>query len=204
MTDQLIINNRQKGIGALVGLFVFFAAFFFMPGAVECKEDSLTSFGEGEVKVRLYSDYFCSPCRGMEPDIEPVISKLVRDKIITLIFVDTPFYRNSGLYVRYFLYAMNAKKDLETALFVRRSLIEAAKSMLDSEEKLQTFLKGKKIALKPFDPKPVFDILSRYMKEDDIQATPTCVIDLDGKKSKYLGAPDITKSLNQVKQRTSK
>ncbi len=204
MTKTLITIARTKSILIVVGLLASLAMFFFIPAMGESQEASLSSFGDGKVKVRLYTDYFCPPCRDMEPGLEPVISELIRDKIISLTFADTPFYRNSSLYVRYFLYAMNANKDLETALFVRRSLIEAAKSMIDSEEKLQTFLKEKKIALKPFDPKPTFDILSRYLKEDQIQSTPSCVIEVNGKTSKHVGGADIISALSQLKQKKSK
>jgi len=166
-------------------------------------ETVMTSFGDGKTNVRLYTDYFCPPCRQMEPDIEPLLTELVRDKIITLTFVDTPFYRYSSLYVRYFLYAINEKKDLEHALYVRRSLIEAAKKGLDSAQKLEAFLKEKKIALKPFDPKPVFDSLSRHLKEDGIDATPSCVIESKGKTSKYGGAGNITDALTALRPKPS-
>ncbi len=72
-------------------------------------ETVVPAFGEGKINVRLYTDYFCPPCKDMEPDIEPVLAELVREKIIRLTFVDTPFYRSSSLYARYFLYAMNEK-----------------------------------------------------------------------------------------------
>jgi len=203
MKHQLALSTGQKKIVLLIG-FALFALLFLTPTAGKSGEASLSTFGDGKAKVRLYTDYFCPPCRDMEPGMEPVINELVRENIVSLTFADTPFYKTSSLYVRYFLYAMNANKDLETALFVRRSLIEAAKNMIDGEEKLQSFLKGKKIALKPFDPKPMFDTLSRYLKEDKIQSTPSCVIELDGKTSKHVGGADIINALNQLKPKTPK
>ncbi len=168
-----------------------------------CAETVIPSFGDGKTNVRLYTDYFCPPCRQMEPDIEPLLKELIRDKVITLTFVDTPFYRYSSLYVRYFLYAINEKKDLEHTLYVRRSLIEAAKKGLDNAQKLEAFLKEKKITLKPFDPKPVFDSLSRHLKEDGIDATPSCVIESNGKTSKYSGAGNITDALTALRPKPS-
>lgn len=135
----------------------------------------------------------------METVLEPVITELVKDKTINLTFADTPFYRHSALYVRYFLYAINEKNDLDHALFVRRSLIEAAKNRVDSAEKIEAILKEKGIRLKPFDPKPVFTALTNHLREDKIDATPSCIIEKDGKKIKYVGAPDIINALNQVK-----
>lgn len=185
---------------ALVAFCVLIVAACGAPVTCMSAETFLPSFGKGMVKVRLYSDYFCPPCRSMEPRVEPVIADLVKDNVVTLTFADTPFYRYSSLYVRYFLYAINEKKDLEHAFYVRRSLIEAAKSGLDSPDKLETFLKGKKIALKPFDLRPTFETLSRHLKEDAIDATPSCVIETDGKTSKCSGAGNIIEALGKLQQ----
>jgi len=172
-----------------------------LPLAAGAADPLLPSFGEGKVKVRLYSDYFCPPCRDMEPGIEPVITDLVRDNTITLTFVDTPFHRYSSLYARCFLYAINEKKDLEHALSVRRALIEAAKNGLDTPDKLETFLKKEGVALKPFDPGPTFKVFSRHLKEDAIDATPSCVIEADGKTKKYGGPGNIIDALKGLRKK---
>ena len=36
-------------------------------------EEVLPTFGQGEIQVILYTDYFCPPCRSMEPDVEPFL-----------------------------------------------------------------------------------------------------------------------------------
>ncbi|MDD2302611.1 MAG: thioredoxin domain-containing protein, partial [Eubacteriales bacterium] len=189
--------GRSTGMGAM--LFVVFAMILVLPFVGNSAELFLTSFGDGKVKVRLYTDYFCPPCRDMEPGIEPLISELVKNGTVTLTFVDTPFYRYSSLYARHFLYAINEKKDLEHALHVRRSLIEATRKNLDSAETLEAFLNEKKIALKPFDPRTTFDVLSRHLKEDTIDATPSCVIEMEGSVKKYNGAGNITDALGKLK-----
>ena len=199
----MAIVIKRHAVATVSALFLLLAFLQVTSAQGHCAETVMPSFGEGKTSVRLYTDYFCPPCRQMEPDIEPLLKELVRDKIITLTFVDTPFYRYSSLYVRYFLYAINEKKDLEHALYVRRSLIEAAKKGLDSAQKLEAFLKEKKIAFKPFDPKPVFDSLSRHLKEDGIDATPSCVIESNGKTSKYGGAGNITDALTALRSKPS-
>jgi len=191
------IAERRIVTGA--ALLLVFAMIFTLTCPGSSAGPLLPAFGEGKIKVRLYTDYFCPPCREMEAGIEPIILDLVRNRVITLTFVDTPFYRYSSLYARYFLYAINEKKDLEHALFVRRSLIEAAKKGLDSPQKLEAFLTEKKIVLKPFDPRSTFDVLSQYLRGDAIDATPSCVIETDGAATKYRGAGGITDVLTGLK-----
>jgi thiol:disulfide interchange protein DsbA len=190
-----ITTTNKKLVATCIAFLTFFALFISAPCASHSAETSIPSFGEGKVKVRLYTDYFCPPCAEMEPGLEPVISELVKDKTINLIFADTPFYKHSALYARYFLYAINEKKELEHALFVRRSLIEAAKNRVDSAERIEAILREKGVKLKPFDPKPVFTALTNHLKEDQIDATPSRIIEKDGKKNKYVGAGDIINAL---------
>lgn len=189
----------QKTIATLLMGLIFCSLLMFTPTIG--KSGDLSTFGDGKVKVRFYTDYFCPPCRDMEPGIEPIIRELVQDNIIGPTFAGTPFYKHSSLYVRQFLYAMNAKKDLETALFMGRSLIEAARSAMDNEEKVQTFLKCKRISLKTFDPRLNFENLSRYLKENQIDATPSCVIETGGKKTKYVGESDTINAFNQLRKK---
>ncbi|MDD5007361.1 MAG: thioredoxin domain-containing protein [Syntrophorhabdaceae bacterium] len=200
MTAKTILIIRKHSLAIPFMFFVFLAFLHSVPAAGSAAEVLVPAFGEGKVKVRLYTDYFCPPCRDMEPAIEPVISELIKGKVVNLTFADTPFYKLSSLYVRYFLYALNEKNDLEHALAVRRLLIDAAKQGLDSAEKLEALFKANKVALKPYDPKPTFDILSDYLKKDQVQATPSCVIETDGKTDKHVGGKDIVDALNRLKK----
>lgn len=204
MAEKTTIIIRKHSLAIPFMFFVLLAFLHSVPAAGNAAEALVPSFGEGKVKVRLYADYFCPPCRDMEPAVEPIISELIKDNVINLTFADTPFYKHSSLYVRYFLYALNEKKDLEHALAVRRLLIDAAKQGLDSAEKLEALFKANKIALKPFDPKPIFDIMSGYLNKDQINATPSCVIEMDGKKDRYVGGSDIVGALNQLKKQQPK
>ncbi len=193
-------NRPIRSTGTVAAFLVIIATAVILPAAAGAADQFLPSFGEGKVKVRLYTDYFCPPCRAMEMDIEPVVTELVRDRAVTLTFVDTPFYRYSSLYARYFLYAINGKKDFEHALYVRRTLIEAAKNGLDSTDKLEAFLKEKKIALKPLDPGSTFREFSRHLREDAVDATPSCVIEADGKTQKCSGGGNIIDALNRLRK----
>lgn len=164
-------------------------------------ETPVPEFGEGKTVVRLYADYFCPPCVAMEPDIEPILTELIHRNIIRLTFVDTPFYRFSSLYARYFLYAMNANKTLDNALVVRNALIEASQKKLYHAQKLETFLNEKKIGLRQYDVKPAFDAMSGYLQKDSIDRTPTCLVEINGKAHKYEGKPDITDALDKLRRK---
>jgi protein-disulfide isomerase len=184
---------------------VLFALFFRGSATPAYASETVTpSFGSGKISVRLYTDYFCPPCRAMEPRIEPLLSELLKKNIINLTFVDTPIYKPSPLYARYFLYILNEKKDLETALHARSVLIGAAVENISDQVKLEEYLKNSGIKVKPFDPKPVFDILSNYLKNDKISSTPTCVVEQGGKTDKYTGGQDIVSALERLKQESQK
>lgn len=157
------------------------------------------SFGNGPMKVRLYADYFCGPCRSLEPQLDNVISDLVKRNVINIAFVDTPFHTYSPLYVRYFLYILHERKDLKHAMFARKVLFEAARLMITDKEGLEEFLHKKGIKIKPFDVKPTFNILQGYLKEDKINSTPTCVIYSGEKKEIFNGATDIIKALGSLR-----
>ncbi len=94
------------------------------------EENSLTSFGSGSIKVRLYTDYFCPPCRDMEPGLEPLLIELVKNGTIHLTFVDVPTSRHTNMYASYFIYSLAEKRDIDSAIHVRRTLFEAAEKKL--------------------------------------------------------------------------
>jgi thiol-disulfide isomerase/thioredoxin len=196
MKERLI----RKAIIGCASLYVMALLSGLASPVCQADEPALTTFGDGKTIVRFYADYFCYPCQEMEPGIEPVLSDLINQKTIKLIFIDTPFNRYSSLYARYFLYAMNEKKTLENAYLVRKALIEAARKKIVDADKLEAFLNEKKVSCKPFDVKPVFNTLSGYLKQDDINRTPTCVIEMNGKTSTYKGA-DITDALEKLRQK---
>jgi thiol:disulfide interchange protein DsbA len=178
----------------MTGFIIFSLLFEGSVTPVYAENILMTSFGRGRTEVRIYTDYFCHPCRAVEPQLEPLIRSLMKKKKVTIVFVDTPIHSHTPLYARYFLYALNDNRDFNSALHVRSVLFEAAKQDITENEKLDDFLRQKGIKLKRFDTKPVFATLSSYLREDAINATPTCVIHDNGKKEKFVG-PDIIKAL---------
>lgn len=186
-------------ISVVLGFILFFVLFKGTVTPVYAEDPLLPSFGNGQIKVRLYADYFCGPCSALEPKLEPVITDLVKKDIINVTFIDTPMHAQTTLYARYFLYILNEKKDFDHALLARAALFEAAKERITESEKLETFIKEKGIRFKPFDAKPTFGIFSSYLKEDRINSTPTCIIYNGEKKDKFTGATDIIKAIEGLK-----
>ncbi|MCX5817331.1 MAG: thioredoxin domain-containing protein [Proteobacteria bacterium] len=184
---------------------MLFAMFFKGSATPLYAADTLVpSFGTGAVKVRIYTDYFCPPCRAMEPKIEPILAELVKKNIINLTFVDTPIYKSSALYARYFLYILNEKNEFEFALLSRSLLIGASLEKISDASKLEAYLNGKGIRFKAFDIQPTIDIFNGYLKNDKINATPTCVIEQDGRTEKIAGGPEITDALERLKRESVK
>ncbi|MCX8110387.1 MAG: thioredoxin domain-containing protein [Syntrophorhabdaceae bacterium] len=189
---------------AVIGL-IFFAIFFKGTATPLYAADlPIPEFGKGTIRVRLYTDYFCPPCRAMEPKIEPILTDLVKNNTINLTFIDTPSSSTSAMYARYFLFIMKERRDFEHALLARSVLIGAALKKIRDQAKLEDYLKDKWLIYKPFDTKPVFDIMNSYLKADRINATPTCVIENQERKEIHVGGVEIIKALENINKKLQK
>jgi len=200
----LFLLNFEKSkkifitISVVFGLILFSVLFKGSLTPAYAEDILQPSFGNGQIKVRLYTDYFCGPCSALEPKLEPVITDLVKKNIINITFIDTPIHAQTTLYAKYFLYIVNEKKEFDHVLRARAILFEAAKEKITENEKLKAFLKKKGIGFKSFDTKSTFGVFSNYLKEDKITATPTCVINNKGKKYRFTGL-NIIKTLESLK-----
>ena len=197
------INFRKTKIKvALLSASISLVCFaFIFNGSVTpafADDSRVPAFGNGKIQVRLYSDYFCPSCRDLAPEIEKLLSDLVNKNSITLIFIDTPLTKDSPLYVRYFLYIMNAKKTLDQAFLSRSLLFKAAAEKRTEPEKLLEILKKNGVIYNPFEVKPIFEILNNYIREDKIRSTPTCVILQEGKKNHFIGKTEIIKAIERL------
>ena len=181
-------------------VFLFLSISILLAPDSFCAEGVLLpSYGKGKVTVRVYTDYFCGPCRAGEPRIEPLLSELVKTNKIKLMFVDTPAHRETPLYAQYFLYILNNKKDFEHVLTARRSLFDSASIKITTKEKLEEFLTQKGIGFKPFDAKPTLNAMSQYIRDDGVKSTPTVVIDNGKQKQLYSGVDNIVNALELLK-----
>ncbi len=197
--------NIKRKKWALTLLFtsvalVFFSSLFntsLLP-AHAANELSYPTFGTGAVKVRLYADYFCPPCRDMAPKIENALTELVKNNVITFSFIDFPTYEYSTMYAKYFLYAINMKKDFNSAMKARNVLIAAAAQGIKDSEKLEDMLKSKNVQFKEFDVKPIFAFYNSQLQFDKIRATPSCIIEQNGKKEIFIGEAEICSAFKKL------
>ncbi|MCX7982446.1 MAG: thioredoxin domain-containing protein [Syntrophales bacterium] len=157
------------------------------------------TFGTGPTEVILFTDYFCPPCRAMEPHAEPILKELLKKNVITLTLVDVPYNQLTPLYARYFLYAIHGKNDIESAFRARNTLMEAAaQRQVNSEEKLINFLRERSIHYVTYEVKEAFNRYNMLIQEEKIDATPTCVVIRAGKKEKMVGIYDILNALKRL------
>lgn len=157
------------------------------------------SYGSGPIEVRIYSDYFCPPCRAMEPAVDPILKDLLKKNVIRLTLIDTPFHQYTALFARHFLYAIKENNDVDHAFGVRNVLIEASTDKtVTTQERIEAIFKEKGIPYAVFDVKPAFDSYTAMLKEDNIKSTPTCVIIKSGQKKIFVGGPDVINALKSL------
>ena len=203
----LLINFERSrrwfaALAAAAGLVFFLLFFSGSATPVYAAGPPTTSFGKGPIDVRIYTDYFCGPCRAEEAEVMALITELVEKGLIRVTFIDTPIHKETVLYAGHFLSALNAKEgwDLRQAVALRAALFEAAAEKIAEKEALELFLKKKGFALRPFDTAPVFKIFGNYLKEDRINATPTCVIVGPQGKQILVGRDDTVKALRSLRK----
>ena len=178
------------------GLFILF--FFFQSVPLKTSSLDLPKFGHGPVNVRLYSDYFCDPCQKLEPDVEKILYELVRKNKIQLVFVDVPIHRNTPTYSSYYLTLAQREKSLDQILHLRQTLFAAAKERITDRRELAKYLEDKGL------PKVTALIdqsaeASQYIKEDEIDSTPTLIIDRGNAKETCMGRVKILSTLEGLK-----
>jgi len=156
------------------------------------------SYGSGPVEVRIYTNFFCPPCRAMEPYLEPILKELLDKNAIRLTLVDVPSKR-AILFATNFLYALKENNNLEHALRVRNILIEAAENEdMTTQERIEGLFKEKGIPFFVYDVKPAFDRYNALIKEDRVSGTPKCVITMNGEKTWISGGQHIANALKAL------
>ena len=192
-------KRKLVGLFAVLGLLLFVVFFNGSVTPAFAQEPLKPSFGNGRIHVRIYSDYFCNPCSKLDPEIAAPLANLVKKNVIRVTFVDTPVHEHTPLYTRYFLYALNEKKDIDYANKVRHTLFQAAALNISDREQLEAYLKKDGIKFKVYDPTPTFQLLTGYLAEDKVRSTPTAVIIDSGRKQMVRGPANIAKAIGEIK-----
>lgn len=190
-------------LGKILTFYCFFLVLtglvIINPGWAEERSVPFPSFGSGPVEVRLYTDYFCPPCREMEPYVEPILKEQISKKAIRVTLVDVPFSNLTPLFARNFLYTIKENNDLEHVLRVRNILQKAAASKdVKTQKQIEALFKETGITSIVWDPKPVFDRYNELIQEDKIKGTPTCVIIKNGEKKVLEGDDEIIDALRAL------
>ena len=167
---------------------------------VSAADPSLPVFGEGAIEVRVYTDYFCGPCRAEEQEVMAVITELMAKNRIRAVFIDTPLHPETVLYAGYFLAAVNAKREFGQAVKARAVLFEAAGLEIKEKDKLEGFLALKGLQIRPVDTAPLFALYSKYIREDRINSTPTVVISGPLGKQTLVSKEQILKGLRDLRK----
>jgi thiol-disulfide isomerase/thioredoxin len=186
-------------LAAAAGLLFFLLFFAGSTTPAYAAEPLLPTFGDGPVEVRIYTDYFCEPCAAEEAEVISLVTELIDKNIIRVIFIDTPVHPKTILYAGYFLAALNAKRDFRQAVAARGALFEAAGKKIQRKEALEAFLKTKRVTFRPYDAAPDFKIFDKYLKEDLIKSTPTCVIIGPKGKRTLTRKEEIAKGLRDLR-----
>jgi len=163
-------------------------------------------YGQGDKEIRIYTDYFCVPCRKAEFRMERLLLDIVKKKKGRIRFIDTPMHQETVFYAKYFIYILEAKPDadLKRVLQFRRALFEAAEKEITDEDRLKEFLQAREIPFAPVDPGPCFKSYTGYIKEDRINATPTAVVVTREGKTAHIGADEILSALEKIGGKTSR
>jgi|WetSurMetagenome_2_1015567.scaffolds.fasta_scaffold09725_6 protein-disulfide isomerase len=184
-------------------LFITIAFSGSVTPAYGAEKSPVPSFGKGPCQVIVFTDYFCPPCQGLEPSLEPVLEQIHARGRAEIIFVDMPVYKETPLYARYYLYAANAKGGFKDVMDARRTLFSIARGKtVKDEESLAKALNEKGVSFKPYDPKPVFNAWNDMIRKHKVQGTPSCVINdcLTG-ISRHTGRDEILQALSRFMMR---
>ncbi len=200
---MLKINKVPLLVFALAGYFFVLLTFSgaVTPAYAQEKSQGIPSFGNGNYEILLFTDYFCPPCRRIDTKAETLFKELLATGKVKINFIDVPFNKNTPMYARIFLYAVNVGVKNEEVFRIRKTLFNAAQEKhIESQDALIKYLKKEKIAGKGYDEKPVFVAWNNLIKQYKIDRTPTCFIKYSEKDTKkYVGDEEIWDGLTKLK-----
>lgn len=182
-------------LGFLLLLLSFAAA--PLPG-FGAEPAEVPGFGSGPVEVRLYTDYFCEPCRGMEGELEQKLIALVEQEKARILFLDVPLHAPTPLYAGFFLAMVKPEMDIREVLKCRALLFEAARQNLTTPQELKDFMAGEGFVPDGGDYDRVLSRYNGYFEEDRIRSTPTLVVETREGSEKLIGAGEVLEGMDRL------
>lgn len=202
------LNRLPLLLFSLLGYLIMVATFSgsVTPAYGQNPSHEIPSIGQGGYEITFFTDYFCPPCRRIDIKAEPLLNELLTGGHVKITFVDVPMSKITPVYAKYYLYAMNANSDARNLLHVRKKFFDAAQDKNIREEKnLLLYMKDNNIAWKSMDEQSVFSMLSTKIRENNIKATPTCMIRYSGQDIKlFIGDEEIWNGLMELKKNLAK
>ena len=183
-------------------LFVILTFFGSATPAYGAERPAAPSYGNGPYELTIFTDYFCPPCQAVEPEMDMYLNEFLSKGGVKVTFIDMPLHELTPLYARYFLYVVNAGGGYREILHARKVLFELATANAAATDKdLAQKLKERGVAFKPYDPRPVFAVLDRTIREYKANATPTCFVKYTSTDvRKYVGPEEIRKGLINLRK----
>ena len=174
-------------------------------GAADAKGPNLFSHGAGPIEIIMFTDYFCPPCRKIEPYLETAFEKLHRLGV-KITFVDKPIHSITPLYSKYFLYASKTAASFSDILRIRSALFDiASANTVHTERDLLQKLKEKEIAYMLIDPAPIFSQWSQLIGQYQVKSTPTCIVLRPGEREiRYTGSRHIPAGIDLLLEELSR
>jgi hypothetical protein len=199
-TELSLIGEKGMPLLLFVILGYLFVVLTFsgsVTPAYGAERPSAPSYGQGPYELIIFTDYFCPPCQAVESDMDWYLNEFLSKGGVKVTFIDMPLHELTPLYARHFLYVVNAGGGYREILHARKVLFELATANAAATDKvLAQKLKGQGVVFKPYDPKPVYAVLDRTIKEFKANATPTCFVKYPNTDiRKYVGPEEIRKGL---------
>jgi len=186
----------------LIAAGLIFTSFTFTGSVIPSYADEpYPQFGseKAQMKVIVYSDYFCPHCRKIDGQVNTLLIKL-KDKV-SIQFIDMPLHKGSLEYAEVFLYAWFASgNNLETAVRTRELLFEAAERKLDQAGAINLVTsKGIPLTIDRDKARSIFrGFYNEAIRTNKVNATPAVIIVKGAERKKYVGGKDILQALEDL------
>ncbi len=142
------------------------------------EKSRIPSYGRGPIELIIFSDYFCESCQSIEKDLETVQDRLLAMGEVKITFVDMPAPGNlsSPLFIKYFLYAVQADSSYVNATQARKLIFKMARQNSITENAIEKTFMTQGIAFKTFNYKPILLESKNLINKYKANKAPTYIL----------------------------